>query len=293
LLILKTGVMKTRIISLLMVLMLLMISAKIEKQPPLLKSALLKDFVEIESGNVIVGSERQFVQGFFISKYEITNQQYLAFLQSLKEQGDIENLEVARVKQEYWKKLNVIDFTEGYHNYHGFAAFPVVNVSYEGAMLYCQWLEDQINLEFDHRSEIEVRLPNRNEWIRAARGERQDIYAWQTPYLMDEKGKYHCNFKRLGAELIHYDADLDEYRIINNYDGPDVTITTKAGAFKPNCFGLFDMCGNVAEMISEPGIAVGGSFESPGYDVRIESKHEYEDASPCVGFRPVVIVKKN
>jgi hypothetical protein len=45
------------------------------------------------------------------------------------------------------------------------------------------------------------------------------------------------------------------------------------------------MSGNVAEMLNEKGIAKGGSYNSPGYDVRIESKMNYNDASPEVGFR--------
>lgn len=64
-------------------------------------------------------------------------------------------------------------------------------------------------------------------------------------------------------------------------------ITAKVGTFKPNTYGLYDMSGYVAEMISEPGIAVGGSWDCPGYDVRIWSRLPYEGPSPFVGFRPV------
>jgi hypothetical protein len=40
-------------------------------------------------------------------------------------------------------------------------------------------------------------------------------------------------------------------------------------------------------MIDEKGVAVGGSWKSPGHDVRIESKNNYANSDPTVGFRVV------
>ncbi|MEI8201577.1 MAG: hypothetical protein WCH34_01100 [Bacteroidota bacterium] len=51
--------------------------------------------------------------------------------------------------------------------------------------------------------------------------------------------------------------------------------------------GIYNMCGNVAEMVAEKGIAVGGSWKDTGYDVRIESTINYSEPSPSIGFRPV------
>jgi hypothetical protein len=53
------------------------------------------------------------------------------------------------------------------------------------------------------------------------------------------------------------------------------------------------MNGNVAEMLADSDQAAGGSWRSPGYDIRNESLMPYDDASPEVGFRPIaVLVKK-
>jgi hypothetical protein len=41
-------------------------------------------------------------------------------------------------------------------------------------------------------------------------------------------------------------------------------------------------------MISEKGTVVGGDWHSTGYDVRTESVKTVTEASPMVGFRPVV-----
>ena len=60
----------------------------------------------------------------------------------------------------------------------------------------------------------------------------------------------------------------------------------------PNGLGLFNMCGNVAEMVYERGVAYGGSYLDPGYDIRIDSEKPYNGPSPLVGFR-VIAVRKN
>lgn len=287
----KTGVMKTRLYLSLIVFACFFISAKTSNKKILFKSDALKDFVEIPIGKAMIGQTEFHVEEFYISKYEITNQQYQKFLNSIEED---ETLTKAKIKSENWQKINALDkIVEKYHDYPGFSEFPVVNISYEGAKSYCQWLTKKINDEEASRYTVEIRLPTREEWIRAARGETNQIYAWHPPYLANEKGRYLCNFKKLGVEAIHYNPDKKDYEIIKLYDGPDFTLTTKVGEYDANKFGVYDMCGNAAEMIDEEGIAVGGSYNSPGYDVRVESEEKYHDASPLVGFRPVLIIRSN
>jgi hypothetical protein len=52
------------------------------------------------------------------------------------------------------------------------------------------------------------------------------------------------------------------------------------------------MCGNVAEMVYERGVAYGGSYLDPGYDIRIDSEKPYDGPSPLVGFRVIAVRKK-
>ena len=281
--------MKARLYLGLIIFACIIISAIAPKKRSIFKTAALKDFVEIPEGTAMIGQNEFHVEGFYISKYEITNQQYQDFLEAIKE-DDI--LSKARIKTEHWKKIYALDkIVEKYHDYPGFSDFPVVNISYEGAMSYCRWLTNKLKEEVGDKYSIEIRLPTRQEWIRAARGETNQVYAWHAPYLADESGRYLCNFKKLGLEAIHFNPDTEEYEIIELYDGPDFTLTSKVDEYTANAFGVYNMCGNVAEMISEVGIAMGGSFDSPGYDVRVESEQKYNDASPLVGFRPVVIIK--
>lgn len=283
--------MKTKTFISVILLGFLLVSATTKKKHSLFKSDALKDFVEIKEGNMSIDSEQFQVKEFLIAKHEVTNQEYQEFLQNLKERGNNEALLVAQIKSTNWQKINVErTIEEKYHTYKGFANFPVVNITYEGAQLYCHWLTEKVNQEISEKYTVEFRLPTRKEWIRAARGETKNTYAWHSPYLRNATGNFLCNFKRLGLESIHFNEKTNAYEIVKLYDGPDFTVQCKVNSYEPNEFGIYNMCGNVAEMTAEKGIAVGGNFNSPGYDVRVESKEVYSDASPLVGFRPIMAI---
>lgn len=61
--------------------------------------------------------------------------------------------------------------------------------------------------------------------------------------------------------------------------------TAPVDAYTPNGYGLYNMAGNIAEMIAQPGIAKGGNWASPGYYLRIEAEEAYSGPSAKVGFR--------
>ena len=65
-----------------------------------------------------------------------------------------------------------------------------------------------------------------------------------------------------------------------------------ADAFFPNQYGLFCMQGNVSEMTSDQGIAVGGNYQLTAADARFNSKQEYKKAEVWLGFRCVAEKKK-
>jgi hypothetical protein len=63
------------------------------------------------------------------------------------------------------------------------------------------------------------------------------------------------------------------------------TFTSNVNAYFPNTFGLFNMSGNVAEMVDEKGVAKGGSFNDLPYQVMIKSERNYAKTSADIGFR--------
>ena len=97
---------------------------------------------------------------------------------------------------------------------------PVVNVSWNDAMAYCQWLNDFLKGELS--SGLVFRLPTEAEWEKAARGLNGYEWPWG-----DEFDKNKCNFSEGGKGT-----------------------TTRVGSYSPqgdSSYGCADMAGNVWE----------------------------------------------
>ena len=59
----------------------------------------------------------------------------------------------------------------------------------------------------------------------------------------------------------------------------------QTATYFPNDICLYDVVGNVAEMIDERGKACGGSWNDPPENSTIHSVKTYRRADPSVGFR--------
>ena len=159
------------------------------------------DLVRVPAGPFLMGDDKHTVDlpEFYIGKYPVTNQQYAAFVQASN----------ARVP-DHWREGKI---PAGKENH------PVVWVTWDEAMTFCQWLSQA--------SGHEVRLPSQVEWEKAARGADGRTYPWgneppPNPSL--------CNFKDSG---IGDTTPVDRYPI---------------GA---STYGALDMAGNVWEWTTD------------------------------------------
>ena len=132
-----------------------------------------------------------------IARVPITNAQYALYVQDAQD---------AKVKPpEDWRGGSV---PPGLENH------PVVNVSWNEALAYCQWLSKKINLT--------VTLPSEAEWEKAARGDKDKrAYPWG-----DSWKELQCNSREL-----------------------ELGATTPVGLFLNGAspYGVLDMSGNVWE----------------------------------------------
>jgi formylglycine-generating enzyme required for sulfatase activity len=257
-------------------------------------------YAYIPNGKAFTETDSVLVDAFYISKYEVTNGEYLEFVNFLLKQGKAEELKIAIPDTSQWLRVqNAQPYAAHYFRHPAYAKHPVMNISHKAAELYCEWLTQKINAE-SKNVKFEVRLPSRNEWLSAAQCGRKLPYSWKGISVIDSKGSFRANFKRLSAENIHFDYTKGELVVIPDipYDKMPISAAKLAmvgavDSFYPNDFGVYNLNGNAAEMIKENEIAVGGSWNCTGYDIRNLSTMPFSGPSPYVGFRPVLTIISN
>jgi formylglycine-generating enzyme required for sulfatase activity len=235
---------------------------------------------------------------YIIFKTEVSNLNYREFLYDLKKNGDLDKYKIAQIDSALWstKNWNNSAYENYYHMHFAYNHYPVVNITREGAELYCEWLTEKVNSLLNGSSKIIFRLPTHAEWLKAAKGKLElASYAWGGYRLQNAEGSYMCNCIAFGGECISRDS-TGNYKVEKvSYDHIGVTgdyadITAPVKSYWPNGYGLYNVNGNVAEMIADKRIVAGGSWNDPGYDVRNESFKNYTGAARNVGFRVVATI---
>lgn len=232
----------------------------------------------------------------YFGKYEVSYYEYLAFLGELKLSGKSDLYELYKIDSlevdSLFKKTNY-----GFEQEYSIVNFPVSNITYDAAVEFCKWKTNRYNNDKKRKfNKVLFRLPTESEWEFAARGVYRDFpYPWG-PYLRDKNGRYLCNFNRVGGERITFNPTSKKYEVVNEDDYYDpirfnrISMICTINHFKPNYYGLYNIVGNVAEMVAEKGLAKGGGFRDPGYDIRIKSKKTFSKPSDDIGFRVVMVL---
>jgi formylglycine-generating enzyme required for sulfatase activity/tetratricopeptide (TPR) repeat protein len=154
---------------------------------------------------------------------------------------------------------------------------PVINVSWEDAIAYTEWLSEQTGQQY--------RLPTEAQWEYAARGGTDTDYWWGNGLGINK-----ANCRNSGSE----------------FSGKQ---TAPVGSFLPNLFGLYDTVGNVWEWTCsayEPTysgreqrclgkdyvgqkVFRGGSWDSKPRTARVSFRFDWRFQLNLVGFRVVRI----
>lgn len=157
------------------------------------------EFVVIPGGTFVMGDNSDnfaspehevSIKTFLLGRYEVTYEQYAKFCTATG---------------------RLLPSDQGW----GMAKRPVVDVTWDDAVAFTEWLSEQ--------SGKRMRLPSEAEWEYAARSGTITKYPWG-----DEIGKNKANCDGCGSQ----------------WDG---LMTSPVGSFPPNGFGLYDMIGNVYE----------------------------------------------
>ncbi|MFZ4660145.1 MAG: SUMF1/EgtB/PvdO family nonheme iron enzyme [Caldilineaceae bacterium] len=221
--------------------------------PPATLTSIAFDWVTIPAGKFLMGDgaaqHTVDLPTYRIARYPVTNAEYKRFVDAKGYQPP-----------SHWEKEQIPSGKENH---------PVVYVSWQDAMAFCEWAG--------------VRLPSEAEWEKAARGTDGRTYPWGN----EPPNKERCNFN----------LDVGDTTPVGNYP--------KGKSF----YGVLEMAGNVWEWTSslyknypykpddgrEDPAAVdrrvvrGGSFDDLQFNVRSAARYlsDVANRNLVVGFRVV------
>lgn len=264
----------------------------------------------------------------YAQESEVTNQQYNLFLNYLSTNS------LTQLYEKY--KFEFSDYTEPaltlMKNYSAdrnpskkqkyFTQFPAVDISYEAAMAYCEWLTQQYNNSSEHKfKKVKFRLPSIDEWQIAAASIKNPV-SWK---LDDQKAEVRItdgppsgkNVEKKVVSLSDPEILYPWFRYfrfrntpvnqfgcyLGNFKAPDKgtcpginkkskgvsadgwSMTSPVQSYFPNDIGLSDMVGNVAEMTLDKGKACGGSWNHTPEESTMRSINPYTKPDAAIGFR--------
>lgn len=267
-----------------------------QKQKKSMLKALLKKnkdtYAYIPSGTFDYNGKTVSLQAFYMQTTEVTNLEYRTFLFDLLIQGRKDDYIKAKPDEQMWVKQfsnSQKPMADLYFSHPAYNNYPVVNISREGAELYCKWLTTEYN-EYAATKKAalinDIRLPSRTEWTYAASScGKYTNYPWQGEFTRNSKGGFLANHKPFEGR--YYD---DGY-----FHTGEVT------SFYPNDFGLYCLSGNVAEMVyntdnskTNPGTA-GGDWTSDPEHIKLYAEDlnsGITEARCTIGFRVVTTFLK-
>ena len=226
----------------------------------------------------------------YASEIEVTNEDYELFLTDLLKRKAYDLLQQHKIYETDWRSYlplkfqNAADEVVYPHGHPEGAKMPIRSIEYESALAYCEWLTQVYNQQ-DHPKKkfkkVRFRLPTAAEWEEAACGHLPNSFPSQNQ-LYPWRGLGVTN--ALGCFLVNINTnEVPESTKADPKDGSFFPVV--ANAYFPNDYGLYNVIGNVAEMVQERGQAKGGSWYHTADESTIPSVQNYSEPQPYIGFR--------
>jgi formylglycine-generating enzyme required for sulfatase activity len=182
-----------------------------------------------------------------------------------------------------WKEtLSYNDpYVKHYYRHPAYKNYPVVGISYEQAVDFCKWRTDRVKMFLTRKKDFtnqnfEYRLPTKAEWERLA----ETSASFLSNNGKDKKGTYQLNCVN---PLLNGDC-------LATGTGD---LTSPVKSYEKNFLELYNLLGNVAEMVNEKGISKGGGWKNKLEECRAGKDSEYTKPTAWLGFRCVCVVKNS
>lgn len=194
--------------------------------------------------NVASPSHRvRITKPFYLSVHEVTVGQFRRFVEDQKYKTEAErdsnggygyNVDVPRMH------FNASHFMWRNSGWDQSDNHPVVNVTWNDAIAFCEWLTRKEGLSY--------RLPTEAEWEYACRAGAQTRYSTgdESASLEGVANVADQSNETIPGESLQRNSEFPYFTFDDRY-----TFSAPVGKFKPNRFGLYDMHGNVSEWCSD------------------------------------------
>ncbi len=226
----------------------------------------------------------------FVDEVEINNRSWFEYELMIKNKYGANSAQHLAVLPDtlVWREKNAYNepFVEYYYRHPAYREYPVVGISYEQVVEFCKWRTESVK-KFLCLSkkygivDFEYRLPSKTEW---------EFLSFNGIGYFSNNGINEKGFA--SSNHVWEPKDTSEYKkgklSIDNAD-----VTAPGYSYEKNLFGLFQMIGNVSEMVLEKGISKGGSWRHRIEECRVGKDIPYTKPTAWLGFRCVCVVKKS
>lgn len=213
---------------------------------------------------------------------EVPGHMYKDYLSSIARSQGAESDAFIKAKPDFktwrnlFKSLTTDEIEKKFFESDDFALMPIVGISLEQAEVFCDWRTQKFKDELAEMSpkeraqfpkEFKFRLPTAREWSRSRFLTQEKRILKQISRIADDtKGAFRLSKSKILKKN-------DNISHIFNQRQPDL--------------GFYNLLGNVSELTSEQGIAVGGSWFEPNEDGNFQAKYQYSKPEAWLGFRCV------
>lgn len=173
-------------------------------------------------------------------------------------------------------------YVEYYYRHPAYKNFPVVGISYEQALAYCEWRTARVKASLSgnkklKRQNFHYRLPSKAEWEKLAE---------TSAGLLNNDGK-----NKKGQRMLNCVYNDTTQVTTKGWPHKYPDVLAPVYSYWPNALKIYNATGNAAEMVLEKGICKGGGWRNALEDCRPVVDAHYSKPTAWIGFRCVCVVK--